>query len=487
MPFCNKCGTEVPENTGFCSKCGNALQISAQISEKAQSAVQGARQFTQQISQGVPPNLKEEASKKSHIISMSGFILIFLCFWMPFVGVQCGNNEVLSLSGKQITYGTEIKETLTNTPVKEVDASPFAIIANILALVGILLCNRLKNKKTALKFVIMNFAAFIIFMLMLVRLSVGIKFADMGNSLITVHYKIGYWLCIILSLALIGFAYYIIETTKKQKIVMIPFSVIIFASFVVFLTPPKIFAMSPKAKASEIYSAASTWIKMQQAYAAENSRFGYNSDIGYTPPGNGETINFKYETGSLQGRAVWLAKNINDLGKCKAGNEWIIIMKDIFEIEAKLPSDKNCQELTPKFKDLGESANTKASSPQSQTESKPSAQKTEDEIGNAIPELEAEAKNWQNGASKYKAKDSKFFAFNGKGKEDEEGSSQWIWIATSKTNIGDCPANSVWKMTVECTVSGDCYTSNEVPPKCQSITPKIITDYAAGAEQYEGY
>jgi hypothetical protein len=26
MPFCSKCGTEVPENINFCQKCGNSLQ-----------------------------------------------------------------------------------------------------------------------------------------------------------------------------------------------------------------------------------------------------------------------------------------------------------------------------------------------------------------------------------------------------------------------------------------------------------------------------
>ena len=26
MSFCNKCGTEIPENVNFCQKCGNALQ-----------------------------------------------------------------------------------------------------------------------------------------------------------------------------------------------------------------------------------------------------------------------------------------------------------------------------------------------------------------------------------------------------------------------------------------------------------------------------
>jgi len=112
--------------------------------------------------------------------------------------------------------------------------------------------------------------------------------------------------------------------------------------------------------------------------------------------------------------------------------------------------------------------------------------KFEEEVGNAIPELETEAKNWQNGASKYKAKDGKFFSFNGKGKEDDNGSN-WTWTATSKVSIGDCPANSIWKMKVECGENGDCYSSNEVSPKCQSITPKIITDYANGVEEYEGY
>jgi len=27
MPFCSKCGTEVPEGVNFCSKCGNAVQV----------------------------------------------------------------------------------------------------------------------------------------------------------------------------------------------------------------------------------------------------------------------------------------------------------------------------------------------------------------------------------------------------------------------------------------------------------------------------
>jgi len=35
MPFCTKCGTDIPENVNFCTKCGNAMQESAQVTQEA--------------------------------------------------------------------------------------------------------------------------------------------------------------------------------------------------------------------------------------------------------------------------------------------------------------------------------------------------------------------------------------------------------------------------------------------------------------------
>jgi len=46
MPFCSKCGTEVPENTSFCSKCGNSLQ-SGQNSAQIKNANVGTAQNEQ--------------------------------------------------------------------------------------------------------------------------------------------------------------------------------------------------------------------------------------------------------------------------------------------------------------------------------------------------------------------------------------------------------------------------------------------------------
>ncbi len=36
MPFCSKCGTEVPENVNFCQKCGNSLQSGQNSSQTSE-------------------------------------------------------------------------------------------------------------------------------------------------------------------------------------------------------------------------------------------------------------------------------------------------------------------------------------------------------------------------------------------------------------------------------------------------------------------
>jgi len=84
----------------------------------------------------------------------------------------------------------------------------------------------------------------------------------------------------------------------------------------------------------------------------------------------------------------------------------------------------------------------------------------------AIKELEAAAKKWQKDGKATSG--SSFFTFSAKG--GEEG---YVWKATSKENIGDCPAKSVWEMGYE-----GCERWNNVPAKCKSITPKAISSYS---------
>ena len=101
----------------------------------------------------------------------------------------------------------------------------------------------------------------------------------------------------------------------------------------------------------------------------------------------------------------------------------------------------------------------------------------------AVTELGTEAKKWQDAfvrkgqydevvSNSYKAYEGTYFSF--KGTKDKYG--YYRWSATSKVVIGDCPAKSVWKM--EYGYESDEFAGNEVPPKCKSITPKVITDYS---------
>jgi len=94
-----------------------------------------------------------------------------------------------------------------------------------------------------------------------------------------------------------------------------------------------------------------------------------------------------------------------------------------------------------------------------------------------MAELEAEAATWkddkvdwtinENGVTSYQ-KSGQFFDFSGTSAEGEGELS-----ATSKKQIGDCPAGSVWS------VSGDQqgWGKFEIPQNCASITPKSITDF----------
>jgi len=53
----------------------------------------------------------------------------------------------------------------------------------------------------------------------------------------------------------------------------------------------------------------------------------------------------------------------------------------------------------------------------------------------------------------------------------------YYWRATSKVKIGDCPAKSVWTLWKE-----GCEWGNDIPKKCESITPKVISDYKGETE-----
>jgi uncharacterized membrane protein YhaH (DUF805 family) len=49
MPFCTKCGTEVPENVKFCPQCGNALQVASPPTAKPATAT-ASTEYVEELS-----------------------------------------------------------------------------------------------------------------------------------------------------------------------------------------------------------------------------------------------------------------------------------------------------------------------------------------------------------------------------------------------------------------------------------------------------
>ena len=99
---------------------------------------------------------------------------------------------------------------------------------------------------------------------------------------------------------------------------------------------PKLFGQMAKAKASELYSSAGSYIHLQDTYNAEyNERIGSWKVIGYIMPSNKD---FKYYEGNNEGgdpaastvsvndgeSAAWKAVNNFALNDCSVGSVWQI-------------------------------------------------------------------------------------------------------------------------------------------------------------------
>lgn len=139
--------------------------------------------------------------------------------------------------------------------------------------------------------------------------------------------------------------------------------VIVIIGILAAVAVPKMFGMSAKAKASEVGSAAGSWVKVQTAYILETGKTGKWTDIGFTGPGTpdssdnnkSKTNDFEYEGGggdSIKG--TFEAKNLQKLNDCKANNSWKLTMNTESVVFAKI-DDENCKNLTPSFAKLATS------------------------------------------------------------------------------------------------------------------------------------
>lgn len=104
--FCKKCGKEVQDNWQVCPNCGQKLQneksdiMPKQINEQSNSGISGPADVKQNFEQ------TKNGFNARFILKVLAIIMV-ICFFCPLYMVSCAGQEVLEVSGADLTFGIQ--------------------------------------------------------------------------------------------------------------------------------------------------------------------------------------------------------------------------------------------------------------------------------------------------------------------------------------------------------------------------------------------
>lgn len=151
---------------------------------------------------------------------------------------------------------------------------------------------------------------------------------------------------------------------KKQGFTLIELMVVIvIMGILAAVAVPKLFGMIAKSKASEVPTAAGTWINMQDAYFQEKADVGDWVQIGYSAPGqksNASSYASNVFTYTSTG-ANWKAVPKQKLNDCEGTSEfWALSATKVDDGKFTIGDGgtaTDCKALTASWDNLMRSAN----------------------------------------------------------------------------------------------------------------------------------
>ncbi|MEM1973553.1 MAG: hypothetical protein QXN68_02045 [Thermoplasmata archaeon] len=154
-------------------------------------------------------------------VSLSLFILILICFFLPFTSITCAGEKVATLTGTDLAFGTQIKYyDETNFSAKKqrnIDPEWPATLSFILISAGILLTifSILSTKKSNfyITLCILSMLSFAFLLVLKFKLD-----SDVSNQYeaLKLKYEPAYWVSLILSVFISIFNFYLFVSKKSE-------------------------------------------------------------------------------------------------------------------------------------------------------------------------------------------------------------------------------------------------------------------------------
>ena len=139
----------------------------------------------------ITPGPAVELNSKAKKFRWTIFALILLCFMLPFIQVSCQEHKLMSFTGFQMAFGSEVQQPQMFGPAqtKKIPGDALVLLSLLAAVAG-LACCFIKNRMGALVCLICSAGGFLLLLLFKVR--VDNEILKEGGGMLDVEYMIGF-------------------------------------------------------------------------------------------------------------------------------------------------------------------------------------------------------------------------------------------------------------------------------------------------------